>query len=75
MELITSSTFKIKFPHAAMPTVIVIRKRGISVGGIVAGVTVTLAFMTVVTVVGIIVVVWLLKRYGYVYSFPNIRYS
>ena len=53
------------FLHAAMPTINVTEQREkeeISVGGI-AGVTISLVFMTVVTVVGFIVVVWLLKRY------------
>ena len=63
MELVTSITFKIKFLHAAMPTNIVTEQREKSVGGIVAGVTISLVFMTVVTVVVFIVVVWLLKRY------------
>ena len=55
------------FLHAAMPMVIVIEKGEISVGGIVAGVTISLVLMTVVIVVGVIVVVWLLKRYNHVY--------
>ena len=55
------------FLHAAMPIVIIIEKGETSVGGIVAGVTVTLVLMSVVTVVGIIIVVWLLKRYNYMY--------
>ena len=51
------------FFHAAMPTINVTEQRENSAVGIVAGVTLSLAFMTVVTVVVFIVVVWLLKRY------------
>ena len=56
------------FLHTAMPTVIVTVQRGkggSSVGGIVAGVTISLVFVTVVTVVAVIAGVWLWRRYIY----------
>ena len=55
-----------------MPTVIVTISKDeeeSSVGGIVAGVTISLVFMTVVTVLGIIAGVWLWRRYIHIIVF------